>query len=185
MGAQQEPNPKEVQPQKQTPIRSIQEANWWEEEVMQGAPKSFLPEHQVNKLSQIVASVIREPVTPDQISWALQLVTPHEDDQENSDSEASDEEAKEEEEEGTVESIEIGKKSQTLWENFEPIEQSRDKTNLLPQKRTPQQGKQGWTHLRYFNLEDPPWSTPHNLDQDKIHQRRYWSNQERSHPRQL
>ena len=122
-----------------TPIPVIQEANWWDEEVMQGAPKSFLPEHQVKKLSQIVASVVGEPVTLDQISRALQLITPHEDDQENSDSEASNEEAKEVEE-GTVESIKIGKKRQTPQGFFEPIEQSRDKANLVPQKRTPKKG---------------------------------------------
>ena len=78
---------------------------------MQGAPiRSFLPEHHVTKLSQIVASIIGEPVTPDQISRALQLVTPQEDDQENSDSLASDSEAKEEEGEGAVGSVDTRKK---------------------------------------------------------------------------
>ena len=73
-----------------------------------------------------------------------------------------------------MESIEIGKKSQTPQEKLELLEQSRDKTNLAPQ-RTPQSGKQGQTSLGYFNLEDPLCSTPHNPDQATTHQRRYWS----------
>ena len=54
-------------------------------------------------------------------------------------------------------------------------EQNGDEASVAPQQKTSQKGKIGLTHLGYFNLEDPPWSTPHNLDQDKTHQRRYRS----------
>ena len=77
------------------PIQHTQEVDWWEEEVEQGVPTgSFLPEHHIAKLSQIMTIVIGEPVSTNQVSQALKLVTPQEDDQENSDSSADNSEAK-------------------------------------------------------------------------------------------
>ena len=123
------------------PIQHTQEVNWWEEEVEQGVPTgSFLPEHHIAKLSQIMTIIIGEPVSTNQVSLALQLVTPQEDDQENSDSMASNSEAKEEEEEGAVGSVETEKKGQISQEVWEPLEQNRSEINPAPQRRTPNKG---------------------------------------------
>ena len=53
---------------------------------------------------------------------------------------ASNKEAKEEEEGGTVESVEIGKEGQISQKFWEPVEQSRDEIDPVPQRRTPNKG---------------------------------------------